>query len=132
MSKAKKIFFGVWAAVTIILVLFGWVQSTRLRRAVLTRDQIRYGSVVALLGQSQRLLDSAAGQPNKNTADTSVAAALALLHEAASEAEPPTSATLDDEVARVQSVRRDMMQGQPVSDRLRKEATSIRDIIRGL
>ncbi len=136
MTKLKKVFYSIWAGLTLVLALFGWWQTQRLNTVSTERDRIQYTSLRTLLDESQRMLDIAArqvtGSPNERTqATSSVATSLTLLDAASKSADTRTATDIRTEWDALSNLRSEVASSDPgaeVGETLRKEADKVRKI----
>ena len=138
MTKLKKVFYSIWAGLTLILILFGWWQTQRLNSVSTERNRIRYTSINILLNDSQDILDVVARQMTKSPCEQTqaalnVAVILDLLDAAAKCADSNTAAdirtqwdSLTDLSSKLGSPDRD--EQLVVQDALRGQAERVRKI----
>lgn len=114
MAKIRRYFFWTWTAATLILALFGYVQTRRLENASAELRHVRVSTVASLLGQSQGLLSAAAeevDQRNLGTAQADASAALDLLKAAAANVKDDSAAKLGKTAEAIRKVRGDVLAG---------------------
>lgn len=138
MNKAKKIFYLVWAVVTLILLLLVWWQRGQLRSLAIQRDRIRYQSMTTLLEEAAQMLDDSArytAQGQSDQAARAVDVSLALLDAAGKAAESRQAGTIRDQWEEVQGLRPDVFKpARPdeLQKQLRREAAGVRDLLRAV
>ncbi len=136
MSKGRKIFYGVWAGVTVVAILFGWVQTQRLARASAERESIRAETVAALLSEAQSVLDEAAEQTgalNLGNAQAGIASAVSLLQAAGRIAPPEQARAIEERIKAAQEIRAAVLQGdreKNAAGDLKREASLVRELMK--
>jgi|GEM_PF-1354825 hypothetical protein len=136
MAKIKKGFFWTWAIATVLLVLFAWWQTGRLKTAAAERDQMRSQTISTLLGQAEGLLDSAADQvqaKNYGTAQSTAGAAIAMFEAGAQVADEELAREITERADQTTRLRASINEGDPegsTADLLRSEATQTREMAR--
>ncbi len=135
-SKGRKIFYGVWAGVTVVAILFGWVQTQRLARASAERESIRAETEAALLSEAQSVLDEAAEQTgalNLGNAQAGIASAVSLLQAAGRIAPPEQARAIEERIKAAQEIRAAVLQGdreKNAAGDLKREASLVRELMK--
>jgi len=135
-SKGKKIFYGVWAGITVLLLLFGWIQTNRLRSVYAERDRIRAETVAALLSEAQSILDEAADQTgslNLGNAQAGIASAASLLKAAERIATRDISRAIAERIKALEEIRSAVLQGdtaKTAAGDLKREASLLRELLK--
>ncbi len=136
MSQSKKIFYGVWAAITAILLLFGWIQTNRLKSISAERDRIQAETVAALLSEAQSILDEAAdqtGRLNLGNAQAGIASAVSLLKAAERISTRDAASAIRERMKAVEEIRAAVLQGdaaKTASGDLKREASLLRELLK--
>lgn len=136
MAKIKKGLFWTWGIATVLLVLFAWWQTGRLKTAAAERDQVRRQAISTLLGQAEGLLDSAADEvqaKNYGTAQSTAGAAIAMFEAAAQVADGKLAKDITARADQATRLRASINEGDSegsTADLLRSEATQTREMAR--
>jgi hypothetical protein len=136
MTRGRKIFYGAWTALTVLLVLFGWVQTKRLEAVSAERDRLRAQTTAALLSEAQSILDEAAdqtGRLNLGNAQAGTGSAISLLKAAERVAPPGTGAAIAERIKALEDIRSALLQGDPgktASGDLKREASMLRELLK--